>query len=72
MKVQMLNPLDLVDVRYVAAQLRCSIRTVHRLARVRTLPTPIYLIPGGHMWWPKAEIDDYVARRVTARPARAA
>lgn len=52
-------PHTLLDVRQVAAQLRCSPRTCYRLVDGGLMPRPLKL--GALVRWSKAQIDNWIA-----------
>jgi len=50
---------DLLDVREVAAMLRCSPRTVRRLSDAGAMPPPVRL--GGLVRWPRQVVTQWIA-----------
>jgi prophage regulatory protein len=50
---------ELLDVRQVAELLRCSPRTVRRLADAGAMPPPVRL--GGLVRWPRQVVTQWIA-----------
>ena len=65
------SEIALLDVRQIAALLRCSTRTVYRLAQGGLMPRPRKL--GALVRWSKSELERWIAggcRPVSQHPPR--